>query len=102
MDFPNSSVIKTADYDPDALTLDVIFTTGRTYTYFDVPGWEYDGLVTASSAGEYFNAHIRDQYAFRERTNFDCLPKENAGALAQRFEFVPIHFRNGLITRTPT
>lgn len=67
MDFPNSSVIRSADYDPDALILDVTFTTGRNYTYFDVPEWKYDELVTASSVGEYFNAHIRDQHPFRER-----------------------------------
>jgi hypothetical protein len=66
MDFPNSSVIRAADYDPDARTLDVTFTTGRRYTYFGVPNWEFDGLITASSAGEYFNTHIRDQYACRE------------------------------------
>ena len=68
MDFPNSSVIRAADYDPDALTLDVTFTTGRTYTYFDVPEWKYDRLITASSAGEYFNTHIRDQHSVCERT----------------------------------
>ncbi|HVX35890.1 MAG TPA: KTSC domain-containing protein [Hyphomicrobium sp.] len=68
MDFPNSSVIRAAGCDPDALTLDVTFTTGRSYTYFDVPEWKYDGLITASSAGEYFNTHIRDQHSFREHT----------------------------------
>jgi len=67
MDFPDSSVIHSADYDPDALTLDVTFATGRTYTYFDVPEWKFDGLITAPSAGEYFNHHIRDQHAFRQR-----------------------------------
>ena len=68
MDFPNSSVISAADYDPDARTLDVTFTTGRRYTYFGVPDREYDGLITASSAGEYFNTHIRGEYDFRERS----------------------------------
>jgi lysyl-tRNA synthetase class 2 len=68
MDFLDSSVIRSTDYDPDARTLDVTFRTGRAYTYFDVPEWKYDGLVTASSAGEYFNTHIRDQHAFQERT----------------------------------
>jgi lysyl-tRNA synthetase class 2 len=68
MDFPNSSVIRSADYDPDALTLDVTFTTGRIYTYFAVPEWKFDGLITASSAGLYFNTHIRDQHECRERT----------------------------------
>jgi len=38
------------------------------YTYFNVPEWKFDGLITASSAGEYFNEHIRDQHAFHERS----------------------------------
>jgi KTSC domain len=66
MDFPHSSVIKSADYDPEARTLDIIFRTGRRYTYFDVPEAVFDALITASSAGEYFNMHIRDQYPCRE------------------------------------
>jgi lysyl-tRNA synthetase class 2 len=68
MDFPDSSVIRSADYDPDALTLDVTFASGHMYTYFNVPEWKFDGLITASSAGEYFNEHIRDQHAFHERS----------------------------------
>ncbi len=67
MEFPDSSVIRTANYDPDARTLDVTFKSGRRYTYFSVPDWEFDGLVTAASAGEYFNTRIRDQYACEER-----------------------------------
>jgi KTSC domain len=65
--FLNSSVIRAVNYDRSALTLEVTFTTGRTYTYFEVPDWKYDELITASSAGQYFNAHIRDQDTYRER-----------------------------------
>ena len=50
MEFPDSSVIRTADYDPEARTLDVTFKSGRRYSYFGVPDWEFDGLVTATSA----------------------------------------------------
>ena len=68
MDFPNSTVIRSEDYDPEARTLDVTFRTGRFYTYLDVPEWKYDGLIMASSAGEYFNTHIRDQHSVCEHT----------------------------------
>jgi hypothetical protein len=61
-----SSVIRSAEYDPETRTLDVMFTTGRFYRYFGVPESEYGGLITASSAGAYFNTHIRDQYDFVE------------------------------------
>jgi len=65
--FLNSSVLKAVEYDPAAKTLDVTFATGREYTYFAVPEWKYDELITATSAGEYFNAMIRDQHDFKER-----------------------------------
>jgi lysyl-tRNA synthetase class 2 len=65
--FPNSSVLRSVDYDPEARTLDVTFTNGKNYTYFGVPDWKYDELITAKSAGQYFNENIRDQYAFEER-----------------------------------
>ncbi len=67
MEFPNSSVIRSADYDPVARTLDVTFKGGGRYTYFNVPERIFDALVEASSAGEYFNSHIRDQYSGRQR-----------------------------------
>ncbi len=62
----NSSVLTAVEYDPEALTLDVIFMSGKRYTYFGVPDWKYDQLITAKSAGQYFNENIRDQYAFEE------------------------------------
>jgi lysyl-tRNA synthetase class 2 len=67
MEFPRSSVVKSADYDPEARTLDVTFRTDRRYIYFGVPEHVFDALVTASSAGEYFNTYIRDHYDSRER-----------------------------------
>lgn len=62
-----SSVIRTVDYDPVSGTFDVLFVSGRRYTYFGVSAWKYDELIVASSAGEYFNAEIRDQYSVVER-----------------------------------
>lgn len=66
MDFPHSSVVKSADCDLKAQTLDVTFRTGRRYTYFDVPEEVFGASVTAPSAGEYFNTHNRDRYSCRE------------------------------------
>lgn len=37
MEFPRSSVIKSADYDPETRALEVVFRTGRQYVYFAVP-----------------------------------------------------------------
>ncbi len=63
-----SSVIRAVDYDPEVETLEVRFVTGRMYVYFDVPEQEYGALLTARSAGEYFNTHIRDRYRCEERS----------------------------------
>jgi hypothetical protein len=61
-----SSVIKAAYYRPDEAVLDILFTTGRRYLYHDVPAAEAERFAAAFSKGRYFNAHIRDRYAFTE------------------------------------
>jgi len=65
-EFRNSSVIQAAEYDALRRTLDIIFSNGSCYTYFEVPGREYEGLVKAASAAEYFKKRIRGQYACEE------------------------------------
>jgi len=61
-----SSVIREAYYRPDEAVLDILFTTGRRYLYHDVPPDEAGRFAAAFSKGRYFNAHIRDRYAFIE------------------------------------
>ena len=61
-----STVIRKAFYRADEAVLDVLFTTGRRYLYHDVPADEAERFARAFSKGRYFNAHIRDRYAFTE------------------------------------
>lgn len=61
-----SSVIKEAYYRPDEAALEILFTTGRRYLYHDVPPEEAERFAAAFSKGRYFNARIRDRYAFTE------------------------------------
>lgn len=63
-----STVIRSARYDPDRETLDIVFTTGRRYLYHRVPAAEADAFRAAFSKGRYFNAHIRDCYDHSEVT----------------------------------
>ncbi len=58
----SSSVIKAIDYNSANRTLLVKFTSGKTYTYSGVPEQVVRGLVNASSAGRYFNDHIKNHY----------------------------------------
>ncbi len=59
-----SSMIHAVGYDPEKHILEVVFNTGRTYQYADVPPEVYDSLLKAESKGRYFLAHIRDAYPY--------------------------------------
>ncbi|MEJ0028573.1 MAG: KTSC domain-containing protein [Rhizomicrobium sp.] len=59
-----SSVIRTFSYDAAKRRLRVVFTTGRRYEYHNVPAEVFEAMKAASSKGEYFNAYIRDRFAF--------------------------------------
>ena len=61
-----STVIRAATYRPERAELDIVFVTGRRYVYRDVPPAAADAFARAFSKGRYFNAHIRDNYAFTE------------------------------------
>lgn len=62
----NSSMMTQFDYDADDRELDITFIGGKTYRYLDVPADVYDGLLDADSKGEFFNAHVKDRFAYRE------------------------------------
>lgn len=62
----DSSVIAALTYDVATNTLDVEFTSGRTYRYWLVPSAAYEALVHAESMGRHFNSEIRDRFPFRE------------------------------------
>ena len=57
-----SSVIRSYRYDPAQHRLELVFVSGRRYRYHDVPEETYRDMRQAFSKGEFFNAHIRDQF----------------------------------------
>ena len=61
-----STVIRRFAYDPASATLTVTFVTGRRYAYLEVPEAVAQAMRAAFSKGRYFNAHVRDAYAYRE------------------------------------
>ena len=61
-----SSVLTEVKYDPHSRALEIRFVTGRTFRYSDIPPELYERLVSAYSKGTFFNAHIRNAYAYRE------------------------------------
>ena len=59
-----SSVIRRFAYDEECSRLDIVFTSGRRYSYHGVAAGIAAGMRAAPSKGEYFNAAIKDRYAF--------------------------------------
>lgn len=64
--FPGSSNLAAATYDPDLENLQIEFVSGDRYTYFNVPRSVYMGMQHAASAGQYFHRHIRGRYGFTQ------------------------------------
>lgn len=59
----SSSAIDRVGYDSDRRQLHVEFRDGPTsYTHCRVPEHIFAGLTSASSAGQYYSAHIRGRY----------------------------------------
>jgi hypothetical protein len=51
------------DYDAWSKVLSIQFTSGVIfYSFFGVPVEVYYGLISASSAGKYYNHYIRGRY----------------------------------------
>ncbi|MGY0633435.1 KTSC domain-containing protein [Luteimonas sp. A478] len=61
----SSSNIASVGYDPASETLEVEFVkTGKVYEYYNVPAFMHERLMEASSIGQFFNAEIRNAYAY--------------------------------------
>jgi hypothetical protein len=60
-DFKNSSNLKWARYDPEAMQLEIAFVGGGIYRYFGVPAADYEGLRTAESPGSFFATNVKSR-----------------------------------------
>lgn len=58
-----SSMVHAIGYDSKTRTLEVVFNSGRTYVYEDVPPKIYKELMAAESKGQYMRAEIIDCYS---------------------------------------
>jgi len=55
-----SSALRSVGYDQEQRVLEIEFTNGTVYQYFDVSPDVYRGLMAAESHGRYFHQHVRD------------------------------------------
>lgn len=60
----DSRSLAAVGYDGMSRTLEVKFVNGSVYRYFDVPAGVFAALLSAESAGRYFNASIRTRYRY--------------------------------------
>jgi hypothetical protein len=60
----SSSNIAEVGYDENSRVLEVQFTSGIVYQYFDVPPQIYAEMMQAGSAGQYLNANIKGNFRY--------------------------------------
>jgi hypothetical protein len=61
-----SEALASVGYDADMRVLEIEFTGGTVYRYFDVPAAVHANLMTARSLGEHFAHHIRDAFDYEQ------------------------------------
>ncbi len=61
-----SSNIRSIGYDSRSATLEVEFTSGDVYRYFDVPEHLFRQLLHASSYGQFLSDYIRYNYRYQK------------------------------------
>lgn len=59
-----SSNIASIGYDTDSETLEIEFTNGSIYQYFNVTSVLYERLMAAPSKGQFLHAYIRNAYPY--------------------------------------
>jgi hypothetical protein len=61
-----SSNLASVGYDEITATLEVEFTSGAIYQYFDVPAHVHASLMSAPSAGSFFAHNVRNSYRYSQ------------------------------------
>ena len=62
----SSSNISSIGYDQRSATLEVEFTSGDVYRYFDVPEHLHQQFLRAASLGQFLNDNIRYRYRYQK------------------------------------
>lgn len=58
----SSSAISSVGYDPKERVLELEFSSGGVYEYYEVPPEVYESLMSAESKGRFISEQIRGQY----------------------------------------
>jgi hypothetical protein len=60
----HSTLVQAATYQDQFAVLELEFSDGAVYRYFQVPAQVYEDLLSAESKGGYFNRCIRTHFAY--------------------------------------
>lgn len=60
----DSSSVRSVGYDAETMILEIEFSTGSVYQFFDVPETVHTALMNSDSKGKFFNARIKDIYRY--------------------------------------
>jgi hypothetical protein len=80
----DSSTLATIAYDRTRELLQLEFTSRALYQYSGVPAAVYQGLLSATSKGNYFNRAIRGKFPFRRICNSQAEAQEQERAVTRR------------------
>ena len=58
----SSSAIRAVGYDRDSQRMKITFQQGSTYTFCRVPEHVFNGFLSASSKGRYYDSYIKGRY----------------------------------------
>lgn len=61
-----SSNITSIGYNMESAILEVEFTSGDIYQYFNIPEHLYNNLMHAASKGQFLNDFIKDNYRYKK------------------------------------
>lgn len=61
-----SSTIQSAGYDEESYTLELVFNSGKTYRYFEVPKTVYLELMESDSKGSYMLSDVIDCFPYEQ------------------------------------
>lgn len=62
----SSTNIRSIGYDPQSALLEVEFTSGDVYQYFNVPSHLHQAFMSASSKGQFLDDNIKYNYRYQK------------------------------------
>ncbi|OUR95899.1 hypothetical protein A9Q81_13655 [Gammaproteobacteria bacterium 42_54_T18] len=81
-----SSNIKSIGYDSNRETLEIEFTAGSVFQYFDIPQATYEEIISSSSVGGYFHNNIKNKYTHTKLLDFSFREMELVSYLYRLIE----------------